>query len=119
MIEDGTYRLALIALHVEPGWEQYSEIAGEHTTLALVYEVIAKQDANDPEPVYEGRIVEPFSGEMLHNDPYTSPLVEPLAAWWSRETETDPPPELTPARTVNKTYDRKHCERTRQTRRRG
>ena len=47
MLDDGTYRLTLIALHVEPGWEQYSEIAGEHTTPALVYEVIQKQDASE------------------------------------------------------------------------
>ncbi|MDN5698314.1 MAG: hypothetical protein L0G70_10125, partial [Rubrobacter sp.] len=80
---------------------------------------IQKQDASEAEPVYEGRIIEPDTGEMIHNEPYRSPLMEPLAAWFSRETETDPPPELTPANTTNKTYDRKSCNTSRQTRRRG
>ncbi|MDN5696545.1 MAG: hypothetical protein L0G70_01070 [Rubrobacter sp.] len=117
MLEDGTYRFSLIALHVEPGWEQYSEIAGEHTTPALVYEVIQKQDANDPEPVYEGRIIEPGTGELIHNEPYRSPLLEPVADWWSRETETEPPQDLTPASTTSKSSDRKHSGKSRQRRR--
>lgn len=116
MLDDGTYRFTLIALHVEPGWEQYSEIAGEHTTPALVYEVIQKQDADDAEPVYEGRIIEPDTGEMIYNEPYRSPLMEPVAAWFSRETETDPPPELTPAN-HDRGRDRQHCNKTRQRRR--
>ena len=117
MLDDGTYRFSLIALHVEPGWEQYSEIAGEHTIPALVYEVIQKQDANEAEPVYEGRIIDPDTGEMIHNEPYRSPLLEPVAAWWSRETETDPPLELTASSTMNKTSDRRHSGKTRQWRR--
>ena len=116
MLDDGTYRFELIALHVEPGWRQYSELLGEHTTPALVYEVIQVQDANGAEPVYEGRIIEPDTGKLVHNEPYRSPLLEPVAAWWSRETETDPPPELIPASTT-RTTDRKHCNKSRQRRR--
>lgn len=116
MLDDGTYRLSLIALHVEPGWEQYSEIAGEHTTPALVYEVLQKQDAGDPELVYEGRIIEPDTGELIHNEPYRSPLLEPVAAWWSRETEIDPPPELSPESTTNKFSDHKHSGKSQQRR---
>lgn len=118
MLDDGTYRLTLIALHVEPGWRQWTPLLGEHTTPALIYEVVAKQDVSDAEPVYEGRIIEP-SGGMIHNEPYRSTLLEPLAAWWSRETETDPPPELTPANTGKSPKDRKHSGKSRQTRRRG
>lgn len=91
-MDDATYRLTLIALHVEPGREQYSEIAGEHTTPALVY-------------------------EMIHNEPYRSPLLEPVDEWWSRETETDPPPELTLACTTNKIGHHKHSGKSRQRRR--
>lgn len=39
MLDDGTYRFSLIALHVEQGWSQWSPLAGEHKTPAQVREV--------------------------------------------------------------------------------
>lgn len=51
MLNDGTYRFSLVGLHVEPGWKQWTLLLGEHTTPALIYEVIHKQEAGELEPV--------------------------------------------------------------------
>lgn len=83
----------LLAFYYSTGDKQWTPLAGEVRSPALVYEVIRTTESGE-RTIYEGRIFDAATRRMIHNYPYTSPLPEDLGRWFSRETETDPPEEL-------------------------
>lgn len=84
----------LLAFHYSDSYEQWTPLTGNTHVPALVYEVVESVEG-DGSTVYEGRIFDAATKEMIHTHPYQSTILGALAPWWSRETELDPPPELT------------------------
>jgi hypothetical protein len=87
----------LLAFHYAEGYEQYRPMTGTTQAPALVYEVIEAIEPDEGEngsPVYEGRIFDAATREMIHEHPYQSTIPSALSSWWTRETELDAPDEL-------------------------
>lgn len=85
----------LLAFHYSDSYEQWSPMTGRTEVPALVYEVVEAVE-EDGSVVYEGRIFDAATKELIHDRPYQSTILQTFATWWSRETELEPPPELLP-----------------------
>lgn len=83
----------LLAFHYSAGYESWNSLAGHATVPALIYEVTETLESSGS-VLYEGRIFDAATAEMIHERPYQSTFLEAFARWWSRETELDPPEEL-------------------------
>lgn len=83
----------LLAFHCRAGYEQWTPLAGAVEVPALVYEVTETIDENGSS-LYEDRIFDAATSELIHERPYQSTFIEAFARWWTRETELDPPEEL-------------------------
>lgn len=92
MLGDTVVRIR--AFHCSEGYRHWSPIRQPVQAPALVYEVTETFEHESGKPLYEARIFDAESGEMIHPIPYRSTLLAPLARWWSRETGTEPPLEL-------------------------
>lgn len=87
----------LLAFHYSSGYESWNSLAGYATVPALVYEVTETVESGGS-ILYEGRIFDAATAEMIHERPYQSTFLEAFARWWSRETGLEPPKELLSSR---------------------
>lgn len=91
--EGGPEPRRLLAFHYSRSYEQYTPMTGRTEVPALVYEVVEAVE-EDGSVVYEGRIFDAATKELVHDRPYQSTILQTFATWWTRETELEPPPEL-------------------------
>lgn len=82
----------LLAVHRGEGWSQPLSKAGEFRTPDLLYEVVAISEERTK--VYECRICDPATGEMILEEPYRCRTLAEVVAWWARETGGEVPEEL-------------------------
>lgn len=83
----------LLAFHYREGYKQWTPLVGIVKAPALVYGVTETAEEGGS-ALYEGRIFDAATSELIHERPYQSTFIEAFARWWTRETELDPPEEL-------------------------
>lgn len=82
----------LLAFHYQYGATEAT--TGNYFRLGdLVYEVTEDLE-EDGTRIYEGRIFNAHTKQMLLKRPYQSTFAGAFAPWWEKETGTPPPEEL-------------------------
>ena len=83
----------LLAFHYSDSYEQWTPMTGKVEVPALIHEVLEAVEG-DGSTVYEGRIFDAATKELIHERPYQSTILQTFATWWTRETGLEPPPDL-------------------------
>lgn len=86
----------LLAIHYCESLQRWTQLTGTVQIPALMYEITktTEEAGSEVRTVYEGRIFDAATGEIVHERPYQSTFSEAFARWWTRETELNPPEEL-------------------------
>lgn len=80
----------LLAFCVSVGCDRYTTLGGIQRVPDLVYEVVetteqtAEGATEESSTVYEGRIFDAGTKEMIHERPYRSTFLAAFANWWER-----------------------------------
>lgn len=100
----------LLAIHYCESLQRWTPLTGTVQIPALMYEITetTEEVGSEVRTVYEGRIFDAATGEIVHERPYQSTFIEAFARWWTRETELEPPEELL-SRTWHPINDHNDC----------